>query len=111
MDARAIAIEQARAHLAECERRCREAERRIWLPPWIYRKRVNAAQDAWIAANVALFGAQVGDLDPHGQFHDAVSAAAARDHAYEESGRRRDNLRFTWALLKAAWAGRRRETP
>jgi hypothetical protein len=60
-------LTEALAELADAERACRDAEKRLSLPPWIYRKRVDAAMARWTAANLAVFDAQVAgvfDGDP-----------------------------------------------
>lgn len=73
------ALTEALAELADAERACRETEKRLSLPPPIFRKRVDAAMARWTAANLAVFDAQVSEMD-------AVLAERLKAHAhiYEE---------------------------
>lgn len=46
-----------RERLEEAGQRCGHIP--LWLPPWVYKRRLNAAMQEWNEANVALFDAQV----------------------------------------------------
>ena len=55
-------LAEALAELADAERACHATEKRLNLPPWIYRKRADAAMARWTAANLAVFDAQVSEM-------------------------------------------------
>ena len=47
--------------------------------------------------------------DPDARLHDAVMSAAARDKTADETGTRRDSLRFIAAIGRVMWWLRRSE--
>ena len=55
-------VTEATDALAAATAECRRVERQIWLPGFIYRRRVEAAMREWVRANVAMFDAQVQSL-------------------------------------------------